>query len=198
MSFLMDYVVDPAGAFTEGGGGIDSSINPMSDSPGAKKGDPLPNESAIELSRIARELFQQSDPLRRSLIGRSEGFINGGMDVTKSPMYGALKAGNDSAFNKAKDNIIGKVAPGGSLVDALTDLEGTRAVNMAQGVGGLAQDELSRAITLATGQVPAAVSGLGGAANIQAQALAAQQAADGQAKQGAGAGIGTIIAAMFA
>lgn len=158
---------------------------------GDKGGDT--NQSADALSALSQQLFQETDPLRTSLIGRSADFLNGG-DVTNSPQFGSLKNAVDSQFTRARDNTIARTAPGGALTDALTGLEGTRASTMAQGIGGLQENELSRALGLATGSAPTALGGLGNAANAQAQAIAAQQAQQGAMKQGAGQGLGTLFA----
>ncbi len=164
---------------------------------GNKKGAGPGTGAADTLAAISLRMFEESDPLRVGLIGRSEDFLNGGLDVTQSPMYGALKAGNDSAFQRARNNTISSTAAGGGLTDALTNLETSRAVEMSRGVGQLGEGELGRALTLATGQTPTAVGGLGQAAGIQAQQMAAQQAQQSQQKQGAGTAVGSILAAFM-
>jgi hypothetical protein len=160
------------------------------------KNNPPGNESADLLARIAGDLYKQTDPLRKSLIGRSGNFLDGSLDVTNSPMYGSLKNAVDSQFKRARDNTIGTTAPGGALTGALSNLEGSRASTMTQGIGELAEGELNRAFGLATGMLPQTTSGLGTAAGIQSQQLMAQQQQSAQAKQGAGAGLGMLVAAM--
>jgi len=191
-------------------------------------------------ARLAQQLFGETDPIRRALIGRSAGFLGiGGMpgvvggstssmpqiaggrggvqispagagerilggplpgspisatpmaspgapvgtgfDITASPQYAALMDATNRRFAQAKDNTLATVAPGGALTDALTNLESQRAATMAQGAGQAYGDEMSRAMTLATGQTGTAMSGLGMAA--QAQALNANAQAEQSAQK---------------
>jgi hypothetical protein len=161
------------------------------------KNNPQENEAANELAGVARALFQQTDPVRKQLIGRSNDFLGGNLDVTASPMYASLKNAVDTQFNQARGNTIASTPSGGSLTEALTNLEGSRANTMTQGVGTIAEGELNRAFGLGTGLLPQTTSGLGQAAGIQSQQLMAQQQQSAQAKQGAGAGLGMILAAAI-
>lgn len=191
MGFFDDWVIDPAG------------VTSGKDKPGSVGnlkggGDMPPNEAAIALANIAKELHAESTPLRRQLLGRSGQFMAGDLDVTASPQFEGLKAGSDLAFNRARTNTIANTPSGGGLIDALTNLETNRAVGMAQGAGSIAESELMRALGLATGSNPSVTSGLGQAAGIQGQALNQQSASNAQAKQGAGAGAGALLAAFLA
>lgn len=147
------------------------------------------NSASKTQAQIASQLFQQTDPLRRGLIARSGQFLTGG-DVRETPAYGALKHAADSGFNNAKDNIIARTAPGGALTGALTNLEGQRAGALTQGAGALYGDEVSRAMTLATGTTGQSLNSLGQAGAIQAQmaAASAEQNAGKMSALGTGAG----------
>ena len=119
------------------------------------------------------------------------------LDVTQSPMYGAIKNAMDTQFKLARDNTIARSAPGGSLTSALANLESQRAGAMVTGIGGLAQDELSRAYGLATGGAQMSTSGLSSAAAIQAQLAAANAQRQGAAKSGLGSGLGYMGGMFF-
>lgn len=134
--------------------------------------------------QYANELFQDTDPIRQSLFSRSEDFLGGGMDVRETPAYEALKYSADSGFNQAKDNTISRFAPGGGLVDAMTNLEGQRAGTMTQGAGQIYDAELNRALQLGTGMTNTSMQSLGQAGSIQAQ-LAAANASESAAGKGA-------------
>lgn len=155
-----------------------------------KSGDSSSGNAASIQADIAQRLLQQTDPLRAALINRSTQFVGGGMDVSASPVFRALKGQTEAQFANARNNIIGGTPAGGQLVSALTDLEGTRARALGEGAGAVADSEMSRAFGLATGQTGQAVSGLGQAASLQA--MLAQSEADREAGMlgalGAGAG----------
>lgn len=118
---------------------------------------------------------------------------NSGFDVTSSPQYASLKDAIDRQFSMARSNILATTPSGGALTRSLSNLEGTRAGSMAAGYGGLADQEMSRAFALGTGQTPVALGGIGSAAGIQGQLAAAQAAQQGQAMQGLGYGIGNAM-----
>lgn len=162
-----------------------------------KKNEDPSNPSADMLAKIAGDLYSKTDPLRTSLIGRGNDFLSGNLDVTQSPMFGSLKSAVETQFAKAKGNTIASTPSGGALTSALTNLEGTRANTMAQGIGDLAQGEMDRAYGLATGMLPQTTGGLGAAAGIQAQMIGQQQAQNAAAKQGTGAGLGMLFASMM-
>lgn len=151
--------------------------------------------SANDLSGMAKALFAETDPLRRGLIGRSEQFLGGGLDVTQSPMYGALKQGAEDQYARARRNILAATPGGGALTSALTDLEKAKAGTMTAGTGELANQELARAMSLATGApLTASFGGLGTAGSIQAQAAQAEAAQNAAAKGAMGQGAGSMAA----
>jgi hypothetical protein len=151
------------------------------------------NPAAEMQARLATQLFNETDPVRQSLIGRSNDFLGGGMDVTATPTYGALRDATARQFQTARDNAISQLPAGGALSSALVGLQGQRASTLAQGASSAFGDEMARAMTLATGQTGESIGGLGQAA--QAQGLSAQAgAAQNAAKSGAvGQGLGTYM-----
>jgi hypothetical protein len=162
---------------------------------GGKKGGggEASNPAADAQMRMAEELFKQSGPIRGSLMGRSENFLNGGMNVTDTPTFLAYKQSADQLFNKSKDNAIARTPSGGALTSALTNLEGQRASSLTQGAGAIYGDELSRAMSLGTGGSGQALNSLGQAGAIQAQ-MAAANSQEKAGKYGAlGSGVGAYM-----
>ena len=152
-----------------------------------------PSSPAADLqARIASQLFNQTDPLRQGLIGRSTDFINGG-GIDNSPTYSALKAQAEPLYNQARENIISSTPAGGGLTAALAGLEGDRARALTEARGTVNESELARAMALATGSTGATMSGLGSAGSIQA-ALAEAQANRESGMLGAlGTGVGAYL-----
>lgn len=128
-------------------------------------------------AQIAEQLFQQTDPLRTSLIDRSQSYLTNGVD--SSPQFSAFKASAEPQFATAKNNVIANTPAGGALVSALTQLEADRARTLTQARGAIDESELARAMTLATGTTGTSVGALGTAASIQA--AQAQAEADREA-----------------
>lgn len=242
---------------------------------GGGKGGSGSNPSADALARMAQQMFQQTDPIRQALIGRSAGFLGiqpqpqqvqvpgvspdkqlldvllqgddqraersgdarnslrfkqriatvgqpqdisnyitpvlsvpigqdvgqdqsiPRLDVTQSPMFGTLKNAIESQYGRARENVISSTPAGGGLVSALSNLERGRADALTTGIGGLAQDELNRAFSLATGGMQSGFGGLSNAANIQAQLAAADAQRNSAAKSGLGSAIGTGVGFYF-
>src|SRR3990167_7833828 len=77
------------------------------------------NPSADLLARLSQDYYNQTQPLRTSMIDRSQSFLSGGLDVTQSPMYGALKSGIEGQFGTARNNILSSLPQGGALLEAL-------------------------------------------------------------------------------
>lgn len=149
--------------------------------------------SADKLSKLSRQLFSESDPLRRQLLSRSENFLGGGLDVTQTPQYAALKGASDAQFGNARNNIIANSPAGGNILDALANMESQKAGYLSSGVGSIAENEMARAFALGTGQAPVALSGLGTAAGIQGQIGAAQSQQQSSALAGLGQGYGSYL-----
>ena len=154
------------------------------------KGEPGGNASADDLSQISKALFEETDPLRQTLIGQSENFLAGNMDVTGTPMYGALKSSAEDQYGRARKNILASTPTGGGLTSALTQADLAKAGMLTRGTGDIAGRELDRATALATGTpLSASLSGLGTAGSIQAQMAAAEAQQNAATKQALGSGL---------
>jgi len=143
--------------------------------------------------RIAEELFSQTDPLRRGMIGRSTNFIRDPNDVFNLPGYAAVKDTTESQYGRARDSIIANTPEGGALTSALVDLERNRASDLVRGTAQLNDAELARAMTLATGTTGQSLAGLGSAGAIQAQ----REASDTAGKTGMASALATGAGAYF-
>lgn len=126
------------------------------------------NRTAQQQVDVSQALLDQTDPLRQALIDRSLDLFSNPGGILESPAYLALKDSASRDYGTAKDNIIASLPAGGGIADALADLEANRAGVLTQGAGQLYDNEVSRALGLATGTVPTALNGLGMAGNAQA------------------------------
>jgi hypothetical protein len=179
------------GGFSQIPGGALGAASLGSGKMGGGSGGGGAGDAGAAQAQLATLLAAQSDPLRQSLIDRSEQFVGGNLDVTASPAFSAFKNQTEGQYQNARDNIIASTPTGGGLTAALTELEGNRASSLGQGAGSLAETELARALNLATGTTGQAVSGLGNAAMLQGQL--AQSEADREA--GLYSALGTGIGA---
>lgn len=145
------------------------------------------------LDAIANNLFQQSDPLRRELIGQSQNFLTGGMDPTGTPEYQAIRQYADIQSDQAKESILDTLPNGGALLDKLADVDIGKARTLTDAKAGIYGDNLSRALSLATGSTQSAISARAGADQLRAAREAADADRDSAAKGGAGTAIGGYL-----
>lgn len=155
------------------------------------------NAGADALSQIASSLYSQTAPNRKLILDRQNQFLKGNLDVTNTPMFGALKNATDQQFGRAEENILANTAGGGALTAALAGNEYAKANTLTQGIGNIAQDEYNKAFGFATGAPGQAMQGLGSAASAQASQAYAQAQDNasrmkkfGDAKSGAGRAAG--------
>lgn len=144
------------------------------------------NPAADALLASAMDFLNQSGPLRDQFVNRANNFMSGNLDVTQSPMYGALKLAADQQYRNARENILASIPQGGALGEALAQNEFDLARTMTAGTGQLAQDELNRAYSIASGAPQLAFSGMGGAASAQAAQAQARAQERGATIQGKG------------
>ncbi len=155
-------------------------------------GDVQQSSAGNLLEQISAQYFNQTDPVRKQLIDRSNKFLTGNLDVTQSPVFGQLKLASDQQFSRARDNVLASMPSGGALSEALVGLEGEKASNMTNAIGSLANEELNRAFGFVNPQ--ASMSGLGMAGQLQNQTAMDQSQQKGAAKQGVGQGVGMLAA----
>lgn len=151
-------------------------------------------EAVRKLAQNADQLFQSTLPLRESLIGRSQDFLEGNLDVVDTPQFGAIKSAADQQFRVVRDRAIERGAVGGALTDTLSNIDVAQANFLTQGAGTIAEQEINRAVSTATGNpLSTSLGGLGNAGMIQQQAAQAAAAQRNQTKQGVGAGAGALF-----
>lgn len=147
-----------------------------------------PTQASNQLAAISQRVLDEAAPLKNALMSRYLNFAESGFDPAQLPQYGSLKNSVDQQYGRARENILSSTPSGGGLISALSNLEGQRAGSLATGLGGLADNEMARALGLATGQQPAALGGLSSAAQSQGNiALAQSQQAAGNAQAIGGA-----------
>lgn len=183
-----------------GGGGVSVQSNPMQDIALAKQ------------MQLMEKYDQQTEGFRQGLMSdygqlRAEDFDPTNLPMYK-PIFGLQKKSLESQYQQAKDQIMGKVAPGGTLAGAVTNLEANRASTMgalpAQVAIPLVQDIRTRAETAGFNMPQVVLGGgssvIGSLGNQQAASIAAaanQYATDqsiyNAALGGVGQGIGKGI-----
>jgi len=156
-----------------------------------KGGDPSDNPFAATQARIAEQLFSQTDPIRKNLINRSQGFLEGGID--SSPAFEAFRAQSDPILARARENIIQQTPEGGGLISALSNLDTERARMQTQARGQIDEQERNLAVLLGTGTIPQTMQGLGSASFAQAQNLASAQQREGAIYSAIGEGAGAAM-----
>lgn len=157
----------------------------------------LPGEAGDVLSNLAVDLIRQTEPLRDSLIDRSQDFLSGGFDPTKTPAFGARKLAAETQGQNARDAILANLPAGGALMDKLADVEIAKAGSLTGAASDIFDNEMNRAFSLATGAP--LQTGLG---TLNSQAIADQQmrqaqmqseaARDAAQKESMGAGLGSF------
>jgi len=156
-----------------------------------KKDDPTSADIlAQEQAAIARELFDQSRPLRDALSVRSLDFFN---NPGTNAASRALKGRVETNFGTARDRIISDVPQGGPLLSLLALNETGKARTLTEGSAAIERDELARALTLGTGLTQQGVSGFGSASQIQAFLSAQNTSRQTEGLTAAGTGFGAFL-----
>ncbi len=155
-------------------------------------------QAAQAQTQLAQQLVGETAPLRRGLVGDATAFLQGDRDVTGLPEFGAFKTAAEGQFGRARDSIIATTPEGGPLIAALAGLEGDRAGNQALFTGGLASDEVNRALQLGTFGAAQGSQGLGTAGFIQSQRAQAEAQANAGKSQGTGQAVGTAVGKAIA
>lgn len=148
-------------------------------------------EAASRQAQIAEQLFNQTDPLRRGLVGRSQQYLTGGID--NSPQFSAFKAAAEPQYANAREQIIEDAPAGGPLTAQLAELQMSKARDLTQARGAIDEQELTRALTLGTGLVPTSVGGLGNSAAINAQRAQSRAQQESAVYMAIGEGLGAFM-----
>jgi len=109
---------------------------------------------ARQQNQLAQEKWGAVEPMFNQFAGNLFDVLQGNYQPGSSPMYGPLREGVESQYDVAQENIMGNLPQGGALVDALANLETARASGLGNILAGLTQDDINRAFTMATGNIP--------------------------------------------
>lgn len=159
-----------------------------------------PSEAETLLMKITQQMFEQSQPLRKGMLGQFEDVIAGRFDPTTSPMYAHAfsqgKQGIEGQYDLAKENILSNLPRGGAQVQGLIDTELGRAEQASSLPAMMSQGIINDMMNKAYGSVfsgPAQTGGLTDLANLglQKEMMAAQQ------QQGKASGLGGLIGSIL-
>jgi hypothetical protein len=151
-----------------------------------------------ELARYYRRNIRKTDPIRNRLYSRSNRFLKGGMDVTGTPAYNAVRAMANQQSDQAKDNILETMPNGGVLLDKLADVDIDKARTLTSASSDIYNSELDRAMFLGTGPGhQASLQGIGGLAQVENARNQANLAAENAVKGSQGEAAGQVAGAYF-
>lgn len=159
--------------------------------------------SSKRLEKIAVQLFEQTDPLRRAMIQRSMDQLpaaDAPFDPANTPQFRAFKTAAEPQFASSRNAILATLPQGGTLLDSLAGNEIDRARTLASAAGPIAdqemqrrENEINRALSLATGTSQQVIGGFSAAGNIQGQIANANASRDAAAKGAVGRGVGALL-----
>lgn len=173
------------------GGGLGSALSDSKDyTPGA-----TPQEKA--LSQIALANWNQTDPLRQTMLGGLQKTMAGQTPIYSLPQYAPMRAATEAQYRTARNNTIGSVPEGGALARALANLESNRAQTLSAMGGDLLQDAINKSYGVAFQAPQTSLSGLSSSGAMAAQRQQAGLAAETGKGQGIGQLIGQIGAASL-
>jgi hypothetical protein len=144
-------------------------------------------------SKIAKAYYKDTDPMRQTMIGNFENFLDGGYDVAQNPVWGAGRGVIEDQYDVARENVIGNMPKGGALTDQLAGVEESRASALGQLGGNVAQDEYNKLYGMSTGAPGQAMGPLAQVGGQQAMANAQQQSGKFGALGDMGMGAGYVL-----
>ena len=153
--------------------------------------------SSFALDNLTNSVLSGASPVTAPYSATAPATMSPMLDVTQSPMYQSVKNAAETQYGRARQDILASTPAGGALYGNLANLDLSKADLLTQQTGALAQDELNRAFSLATGMPMQAMSGLGNAGLIQAQMANQEAQRNASAKQGLGQAAGTAIGWYF-
>jgi hypothetical protein len=124
-------------------------------------------------------------------------FLNGNLDYTQSPVWGASKNAAETQYRLARDQIMQNVPSGGRLLDTLSDTDTAKARTLTDAASNIGMDEYNKIYGMATGTPQQTISGLssaeGSATSLQGyqmQQNAIEDASKNQLYGNLGQGVG--------
>lgn len=155
------------------------------------------NSYEAQLAKMAKELFNQTGPMRGNLVNELTSVSEGTYDPQKSPLFSPrfaeAKQGVEGQYGIAKQNIMSNAPRGGGLTSSLNSLEMNRAGTAAripqEISSGIMNELMNKAYGTAFNTPAQSMQGMSGAAqslsgrqSMAMQADAAKQAAKKQAQ----------------
>jgi len=120
------------------------------------------------LTEMALDLYNKTGPARQSIIDRGTNFLEGGLDVTQSPMWGSGKNAAETQYQNARDAMMANLPGGGALQSSLATGETDKARTLTDLASRIGMDEYSKIYGLASGAPQQSMSGLGVAGQTDA------------------------------
>lgn len=188
-----------SGALDVSGGGEpgETTAGITSNTAGNTGGNNMPATNPSSLTEIALDLYRKTDPARAAIIQRGMNFLEGGLDVTQSPLWGSGKNAAEVQYKLARDQILQNTPGGGRLLDTLSDTDTAKARTLTDLASTVGMDEYNKIYGLASGTPQQTISGLSSALgsstalqSAQMQANAVEDASKNQLYGGLGEGIG--------
>ena len=126
------------------------------------------------LAQIAQDMYNKTNPARTEIINRGTNFLEGGLDVTQSPMWGSGKNAAETQYQLARDATMANLPGGGALQSSLATGETDKARTLTDLASRIGMDEYNKIYGLASGAPQQSMSALGTAGQTSAT-LAGQE-----------------------
>uniref|UniRef100_A0A6M3L8R4 Uncharacterized protein n=1 Tax=viral metagenome TaxID=1070528 RepID=A0A6M3L8R4_9ZZZZ len=171
---------DTSGSGSEGGEG--SPVNPAANVLDPNKtGETTPptttggtemgikKESYLDvLAKMSQDYYNKTAPARENILQRGQNFLEGGLDVTQSPMWASGKNAAEVLYKRAQDDTRANLPSGGALQSSLAEGDTNKARTLTDLASQIGTDEYNKIFSIAQGSPAVAMSGLGTAAGQQA------------------------------
>ena len=113
------------------------------------------------LTEMALDLYNKTGPARQSIIDRGTNFLEGGLDVTQSPMWGSGKNAAETQYQNAREAMMANLPSGGALQSSLATGETDKARTLTDLASRIGMDEYNKIYGLASGAPQQSMSGMG-------------------------------------
>jgi hypothetical protein len=164
---------------------------------GSKKGggSDASEEVAKAQTEMAKQLFEETQPLREGAISEFQTWLSG--EPIDSTIYRPYRSTLEDQYKIARENMLASTQSGGMQSQLLSDLERGRAKDIANIEGSLRGNMFQSMLSPAFGTPSVSLGGLGQAGSTLASIQAAQAQAQGAKKGGAGQGLGLLGAGLL-
>ena len=173
----------PGDASGTGAGGPSATSSndaaPLTSGPGSSPvggtgGNMATTGGPTSLAEMALDLYNKTGPARQSIIDRGTNFLEGGLDVTQSPLWGSGKNAAETQYQNARDAMMANLPGGGALQSSLATGETDKARTLTDLASRIGMDEYSKIYGLASGAPQQSMAGMGVAGQTNAT-LAGQE-----------------------